>query len=101
MASWKNSRPWHKPAWIAFGPETKARCNTIGSSTPTKQRVSYSKKYTDSSTFLEHVTNLGDTLGQLLAVSDMSVEIYGTPSEELVTATEGLDITVYTYFQEK
>ena len=43
--------------------------------------------------------NLVDTLGQLLSVSDLSLEVYGNPSEELMKATEGMDIKVYGWFQ--
>ena len=39
--------------------------------------------------------NLGDTLGQLLSVSEFSGEVFGNPSEELINATQGLDVVVY------
>ena len=35
---------------------------------------------------LEHISNLGDTLGTLLGVCDLTVEVFGTPSSEIVAA---------------
>ena len=55
--------------------------------------------YPDSGALLAHVTNLGATMGELMAVADLSIEIYGTPSAELMQATEGMGIVVYSYFQ--
>ena len=57
------------------------------------------ERYIDSDALLEHIGNLGETMGALLGVSDMSVEVFGTPSEKLVNATEGMDIAVYSYYQ--
>ncbi len=55
------------------------------------------ERYASSAAVLEHVSNLGDTLGALLGVSDMVVEIYGAPSQALLDATAGMDIRVYGY----
>lgn len=57
------------------------------------------ERYVDSDAVLEHIGNLGETMGALLGVADLSLEVCGTPSEELAKATEGMDITVYSYFQ--
>jgi quinol monooxygenase YgiN len=57
------------------------------------------EQYVDSNAVLEHIANLGETMGALLALADLSLEVYGRPSEELVKATEGMDIRVYSYFQ--
>lgn len=57
------------------------------------------ERYVDSDALLEHLGNLGDRLGELLSVSDMSAEVCGTPSQELLKATEGIPKTVYSYFQ--
>ncbi len=57
------------------------------------------ERYPDSAALLTHVANLGETMGALLAVADITIEIYGTPSEELLQATKGLGIVVYTRFQ--
>ena len=55
--------------------------------------------YVSSSALLEHITNLGDTLGELLAVSDFSAEVCGSPSEELMNALKGMDIKTYSFLQ--
>ena len=56
------------------------------------------EKYRDSDAVLEHMGNLGETLGHLLTLVDMSLEVYGTPSEQLLMATEGMDIKWYSSF---
>ncbi len=39
--------------------------------------------------------NLGDTLGELLSLCDLSLEIFGSPSEDLLNALKGTDIKYY------
>ncbi len=56
------------------------------------------EKYTDSDAVLGHMGNLGNTLGELLSLCDMSLEIYGSPSDQLLSALEGLEIKYYTPF---
>ena len=55
--------------------------------------------YKDSKAVLEHVANLGATLGAILEVSDMALEVYGSPSAELVEATTALAPKIYSPFQ--
>jgi quinol monooxygenase YgiN len=55
--------------------------------------------YRDSNALLDHLGNLGDLFAKLLAISDFSVEVYGQPSEELLTATSGLDMKLYRFYQ--
>lgn len=55
--------------------------------------------YSDSAAALEHVVNLGASLGALLAVSDAELEVFGTPSAELVEATAALAPPVFSPFQ--
>jgi quinol monooxygenase YgiN len=55
--------------------------------------------YKDSGAVLEHIANLGPTMGALLGVSDMALEIYGSPSAELVKAAAGLAPRIYSPFQ--
>jgi quinol monooxygenase YgiN len=55
--------------------------------------------YTDSKAALEHIANLGPTLGAIFGVSDMALEIYGSPSEELLAAISGLAPKIYAPFQ--
>ena len=59
------------------------------------------EKYTSSAALLEHVTNVGVTLGKLMTVADLAIEVYGSPSEELLNATAGLGIAVHGFFQGK
>lgn len=55
--------------------------------------------YRDSDAVLEHVANLGETLDELLAVADVELEVFGTPSDELREATAELAPRVYAPFQ--
>lgn len=55
--------------------------------------------YRDSAAVIEHVGNLGESLGALLAISDIDLEVYGSPSTELVEATAGLSPRVFAPFQ--
>ena len=59
------------------------------------------ERYTNSNALLEHVGNLGDLFGQLLATSDFSVDVYGKPSAKLMKAVEGLNTRVLTPFISK
>ena len=42
------------------------------------------ERYRDSDAVLEHMGNLGETLGALLDTCDLSIEVFGDPSDELV-----------------
>jgi quinol monooxygenase YgiN len=55
--------------------------------------------YPDSNALLAHLGNIGEMFGKLVALGDFSAEVYGQPSEELLQATSGLNIKVYTFFQ--
>ncbi|MCA1560465.1 MAG: hypothetical protein LC753_02905 [Acidobacteria bacterium] len=55
--------------------------------------------YKDSRAVLEHIANLGPTLGAILSVCDGAFEVYGSPSDELVKATAGLAPRIYRPFQ--
>jgi quinol monooxygenase YgiN len=56
------------------------------------------ERYRDSDAIMEHMANLGSTLEELLAVCDLSVEVFGHPSAELMAATEGMSVGVYKPF---
>ena len=56
------------------------------------------ERYKDSDAVLQHTANLGEALEELLSVSDYSIEVYGTPSAELLKAAESMDVSVYSYF---
>ena len=53
--------------------------------------------YKDSEAVLAHMGNVGPMLGQLGAISELSLQVCGTPSEELKKASEGMNITYYTF----
>ena len=55
--------------------------------------------YRSSAALLQHIGNLGPLFGDLLAVTDFSGEICGPPSEELVGALDGMDVTYYSHMQ--
>ena len=52
----------------------------------------------DSPAFFEHWGNLGEKLGALLAVSDLKLELFGSPSDELVAATKEMAPKIYVSF---
>ena len=55
--------------------------------------------YDDSNAVLAHVGNLGELLGQLMAVADMTLEVFGDPSPELRQVGESVGAKVYSYHQ--
>ena len=55
--------------------------------------------YEDSQAVLKHKENLGETLGALLDLADLTAEFYGTPSKELVEGMAGLDVNFYNFYQ--
>lgn len=55
--------------------------------------------YKDSEAVLEHIANLGPTMGALLATSDCTFEVFGSPSPKLLEAAAGLSLKVYAPFQ--
>ena len=57
------------------------------------------EKYANSASLMEHSGNLGPLFGAMMAVADFSAEIYGQPTDELMTAIGGLDLKIYQFFQ--
>lgn len=55
--------------------------------------------YKDSEAVLEHIANLGETIGAVLGVCNMQLEVYGSPSAELVKAAAALSPQIYSPFQ--
>ena len=55
--------------------------------------------YADSNAVLTHMGNIGALLGQLLAMSEFDLEVYGNMSEELKNAAAGLNPKVYSFYQ--
>jgi quinol monooxygenase YgiN len=52
-------------------------------------------RYRDSAAVLEHAANLGELTPALMAVSDVQIEIYGSPAPELLEALAPLGPAVY------
>jgi len=57
------------------------------------------ERYFDSGAVFAHLGNVGELLGKLLQVSDLSVEVFGNPSGELRTAIAGMNPKIYSFFQ--
>ncbi len=55
------------------------------------------EKYADSAALFAHLGNLGPLLGQVLAVADMDLELYGNPSPELRAALAGANPKIYSF----
>ena len=55
--------------------------------------------YRDSEAIFEHIGNLGETMEALLGVCDMDLEVFGSPSGELVEATTDMAPRIYSAFQ--
>lgn len=57
------------------------------------------ERYRNSDAVIEHMINLGENMSRLVSITDMSVEVYGTPSEKLLQAAQEMDIKAYSFFQ--
>jgi hypothetical protein len=51
--------------------------------------------YRDSAAVFEHMGNLGETLGDLLAVCDMELEVFGVPTDELAKTMREFGARIY------
>ena len=54
--------------------------------------------YADSQAVIAHSGNVGEILQKVLEVADLSLKLYGNPSEELRNALQGLDVKVYPFY---
>ena len=57
------------------------------------------EQYTDSNAVLQHLANLGETLGELFSHADTELDVCGDPSPELLKAAEGMKVSLYRYMQ--
>ena len=57
------------------------------------------ERYRDSEAVMQHIANLGETMGALLETCDLSLEVFGDPTPELIDATKALPTKVYGSFQ--
>ncbi len=55
--------------------------------------------YDDSNAVLAHLANLGDLFGQLMTVSDLTIEVFGDPSPELRQVGASVGAKIYGYLQ--
>lgn len=55
--------------------------------------------YRDSEAILEHAANLGELLGAIAAITDFDLEIFGSPTPQLLEALAGFAPSVYSHFQ--
>ena len=53
--------------------------------------------YEDSDSVMAHTANVSEYLAQLLEIAEVSIEIYGSPSQELLEAAKDIDIRVYPF----
>lgn len=66
---------------------------------PTQTQCLVRERYASSEAVLEHIGNLGDRLGTLMETCDLSVEIFGSPSDELKEAVAPLTTETYSFYQ--
>ena len=60
------------------------------------------ERYADSDAVLTHLGLIGDLLGRIIEVAGgVQIEVFGSPSAQLLAATEALQPTIYSYFQGK
>jgi hypothetical protein len=57
------------------------------------------ERYVDSSAVFAHLGNIGELLGKLLLVADMSLEVFGNPSQELRAAIAAMNPKIYPFYQ--
>lgn len=55
--------------------------------------------YSDSDAVMAHMGNVGELLGKLMAISDLSGDIYGSLSEELQAAMGTLPVNQFNFYQ--
>jgi quinol monooxygenase YgiN len=57
------------------------------------------ERYADSHAVFAHLGNVGELLGKIQQIGDMTIEVYGNPSPELRAATAGMNLRIYPFFQ--
>ena len=66
-----------------------------GSSVPISRSASCESRYVDSQAVLDHMTIVGEQLGALVGLSDLSLELYSDPSPELLQALDAFNPPVW------
>jgi quinol monooxygenase YgiN len=62
---------------------------------PDETEIVVFEAYQDSNAVLAHMAHLGETLGRLLSLADVTIEVFGSPSPELAQAASGMVRGVY------
>ncbi len=57
------------------------------------------ERYVDSQALLDHLAIVSEQLGALVGLSDLSLELYGDPSPELLQALDAFNPAVLSYLQ--
>ena len=57
------------------------------------------ERYVDSQAVIDHLVTVGDQLGAILGLSDLSLELYGDVSPELRQALSTFNPSVFSYLQ--
>ena len=57
------------------------------------------EEYRDSAAMFVHLGNSGALLGKILQISDMTLELYGNPSEELRATLVGSNPKIYSFYR--
>ena len=55
--------------------------------------------YETSEAMLAHMNNVNEPLGRLMAMGDMSAEVFGDPSPELRQMAAGMSVPIYSFLQ--
>ncbi len=67
--------------------------------TPGSRECLVVERYADSDAVIDHMSNLGETMAMFFSVCDVSIQVIGDPSEELMTYSEDVDVEVLEHFQ--
>lgn len=57
------------------------------------------EKYTDSSSVFAHLQNLGSLFNEITGLADITIEVFGEPSEDLHRAAADLKPMVYSFYK--
>jgi quinol monooxygenase YgiN len=55
--------------------------------------------YTDSAAVFAHLADVGAMLEKLLELAEMNLQVFGSPSEELIAASVAMNPKRYSFFQ--
>ncbi len=57
------------------------------------------ENFADSNAVFNHMTNVGELLGKILQISDLSLEVFGDPSDELKKVITDMKAKHYSFYQ--